>query len=75
VLDSPGPVVLLDGVDNGQLLFNATGYANSPRSVARLRSELLFDVLKRLSDAGITLARPPTMLINAPALPPEAGTG
>ncbi len=75
VLDSPGPAVLLDGVDNGQLMFNATGYANSPRIVARVRSELLFDVLKRLSEAGITLSRPPTLLINAPAPPAEPETG
>ena len=54
VLDSPAPAVLLDGVDREQLLFNATGYVNSPRSVARVRSALLFDVLARLRDAGIT---------------------
>ncbi|MES3014806.1 MAG: DUF3772 domain-containing protein, partial [Pseudomonadota bacterium] len=67
VLDTPGPAVLLDGIDHGQLMFNATGYVNSPRSVARVRSALLFDVLKRLSDAGITLSSPPTMLISAAA--------
>jgi small-conductance mechanosensitive channel len=66
VLDTPAPAVLLDGVERGQLLFNATGYVNSPRSVARVRSVLLFDVLKRLHEAGITLASPPTMLISAP---------
>lgn len=67
VLDTPGPAVMLDGVDGGQLMFNATGYANSPRVTARVRSELLFDVLKRLAEAGINLKPPPTMLINAPA--------
>jgi small-conductance mechanosensitive channel len=72
VLDTPGPAVLLDGVEGGQLMFNATGYANSPRIAGRVRSELLFDVLKRLSEAGITLSRPPTMLINAPAPGPAA---
>ena len=73
VLATPAPAVLLDGVDNGQLLFNATGYVNSPRISARVRSALLFDVLTRLDDAGITLARPPTLLINAPPpAPPTA---
>jgi len=67
VQDTPGPAVLLDGIDHGQLVFNATGYVNSPRNVARVRSALLFDVLKRLSDAGITLSSPPTMLISAAA--------
>jgi potassium efflux system protein len=67
VLDTPGPAVLLDGIDHGQLMFNATGYVSSPRNVARVRSALLFDVLKRLADAGITLSSPPTMLISAAA--------
>jgi len=66
VLATPAPAVLLDGVDNGTLMFNATGYVNSPRIVARVRSALLFDMLSRLKEADITLARPPTMLINAP---------
>jgi small-conductance mechanosensitive channel len=70
VLDTPAPAVLLDGVDAGQLLFNATGYVNSPRSVARVRSALLFDVLTRLHEAGIKLTSPPTLLINAPAPAP-----
>jgi small-conductance mechanosensitive channel len=74
VLETPGPAVLLDGVDHGQLMFNATGYVNSPRSVARVRSALLFDVLKRLHDAQIKLSSPPTMLISAaePAPPTAA---
>jgi potassium efflux system protein len=66
VLDTPAPAVLLDGVEHGQLLFNATGFVNSPRSVARVRSVLLFEVLKRLHEAGIVLTSPPTMLISAP---------
>lgn len=72
VLDTPGPAVLLDGVENGQLMFNATGYVNSPRSVARVRSALLFDVLARLHEAQIKLSSPPTMLISAPATPAAA---
>jgi len=67
VLDTPAPAVLLDGIEHGQLLFNATGFVNSPRSAARVRSVLLFDVLKRLHEAGIKLTSPPTMLISAPA--------
>ena len=66
VLDTPAPAVQLDGVDGGQLMFNATGFADSPRKSYGVRSELLFDILKRLKDAGITLARPPTMLLHAP---------
>ncbi|HWI10184.1 MAG TPA: mechanosensitive ion channel domain-containing protein, partial [Burkholderiaceae bacterium] len=67
VLATPAPSVLLDGVEHGALLFNATGFVGSPRSAARIRSAVLFDVLKRLADAGIALSSPPTMLISAAA--------
>jgi small-conductance mechanosensitive channel len=70
VLDTPGPAVLLEGVDRGQLLFNATGYVGSPRSVARVRSALLFDVLARLQGAGITLSMPASVVVQVPPSPP-----
>ena len=69
VLETPAPNVLLDGVEHGQLLFNATGFAKSPRVTANVRSALLFEVLQRLQTAGITLAAPPTLLMNAPSAP------
>jgi small-conductance mechanosensitive channel len=76
VLDSPAPAVLLDGVDGGALLFNATGFVKSPRMAGAVRSALLFDVLLRLKTAGITLSAPPTMLLNAPSAvaPPASST-
>jgi len=73
VLDAPAPSVLLDGIDHGQLLFNATGFAKSPRVTGGVRSALLFDMLKRLSEAGITLSAPPTMLIGPPGPVPGPG--
>ena len=63
VLDSPAPSVQLDGIDSAGLIFNSTGYVNSPRLAYGVRSALLFDVLKRLRDAGISLAMPPTLLL------------
>jgi small-conductance mechanosensitive channel len=36
-----------------------TGYVGSPRTVGAIKSELLFEVLKRLGAAGIELAKPP----------------
>jgi potassium efflux system protein len=76
VLDTPAPGVQLDGIDNNNLIFNATGFVSSPRLAYGVRSDLLFDVLKRLSDAGISLGKQPTMLIAAPlAAGPEAGNG
>jgi len=70
VLDTPAPNVLLDGIDGANLLFNATGFVASPRAVAGVRSSLLFDVLRRLREANITLAAAPTVLIRAPEAPP-----
>jgi small-conductance mechanosensitive channel len=70
VLDAPAPNVLLDGIDGANLLFNATGFVASPRAVAGVRSGLLFDVLRRLREANITLAAAPTVLIRAPEVPP-----
>ncbi len=67
VLDSPGPSVALDGIDNGRLMFNATGYVSSPRLAYNVRSTLLFEVLQQLREAKLTLSNPPTMLM-APGL-------
>ncbi len=70
VLDTPAPNVLLDGIDGANLLFNATGFVASPRVVAGVRSSLLFDALRRLREANITLAAAPTVMIRAPEAPP-----
>ena len=70
VLDTPAPNVLLDGIDGANLLFNATGFVGSPRAVAGVRSSLLFDALRRLREANITLAAAPTVMIRAPEAPP-----
>jgi small-conductance mechanosensitive channel len=68
ILETPAPNVFLDGVDNnGYLMFNATGYVNSPRQAYSTRSALLFEVLKRLTDEGLSLSKPPTLLVRAAA--------
>jgi small-conductance mechanosensitive channel len=68
ILDAPAANVHLDGIDAGNLMFNATGYVGSPRHAYGTRSALLFEVLKRLADAGLSLGKPPTMLVSAPAV-------
>ncbi|ARP82765.1 mechanosensitive ion channel protein [Bordetella genomosp. 8] len=69
VLETPAPNVFLDGIDAGNLVFNATGYVGSPRQAYGTRSALLFEVLQRLAAANIGLGKPPTMLVSAPAAP------
>jgi small-conductance mechanosensitive channel len=67
LLKAPAPSVLLDGITDGNLVFNATGFVASPRLAYGVRSALLFDVLKRLRESGIMLAGAPTaLLIGAP---------
>ncbi len=72
VLEAPAPNVALDGIDNGRLVFNATGYVGSPRLAYGVRSALLFEVLQQLRDGKLALANPPTMLLSAGAQPPVA---
>jgi small-conductance mechanosensitive channel len=67
VLDTPEPNVQLDGIDNGYLMFNATGFASSPRLAYGVRSTLLFDLLKRLRDADIPVSKPNTMMLSTAA--------
>ena len=71
MLDTPAPSVQLDGIDNGLLLFNATGYASSPRLTSGIRSALLFELLKRLDEAHIAIAKPSTMVLSTVQAQPE----
>jgi hypothetical protein len=57
ILDTPEPAVLLDSVDDGQLMFIATGYVHTPRIA------VLFAMLARLDAASLKLSRAPTMLL------------
>lgn len=66
VLETPAPNVFLDGIEGGNLIFNAKGYVSSPRSAYGVRSALLFTVLQRLHDAGLEVSSPPTMLLASP---------
>ncbi len=69
ILATPEPNVQLDGIDNGYLMFNATGFASSPRLAYGVRSMLLFDLLKRLRAADMPISKPNTMMLStAPAI-------
>jgi small-conductance mechanosensitive channel len=64
--------VQLDGIEGGNLVFNATGFVDSPRSSYNVKSELLFTLLQRLREADLPLAKPPTMLLGALPVPNSA---
>jgi small-conductance mechanosensitive channel len=56
VLEKPAPSVTLDGFTATSLVFSASCFVNSPRSAARMRSEITFDILARLREAGLALS-------------------
>ena len=59
ILDKPAPVVRFSQLKPEGITLTVTGYVSSPRMVLSIKSELLFEILKRLSAAGINLAKPP----------------
>ena len=80
VLKTPEPSVQLDSIDSAGMVFNATAFVNSPRAAYGVRSALLFDVLRRLREADISLVRPAGLVLReaqdkvleTPVLPPLA---
>ncbi len=72
VLDAPAPNVFLDSIDATGLVFNASASVSSPRKAYGVRSELLFDILKRLREANLPLSKQPTMLLRDAAPPKPA---
>lgn len=59
VLDEPQSDVMLDSVDATGLVFSATAYVGSPRVAYRVRSALLYTMLKEFRTAGLPLFSPP----------------
>ena len=56
VLDAPAPAVTLDGVDErNRMLFSATCFVATPRLAGGTRSELLFNILRRLRELQIRM--------------------
>lgn len=58
ILDKPSPVVRFSNLSPEGITLTITGYVSSPRIVSTTKSDLLFEILKRLSAAGIELAKP-----------------
>ena len=72
VLDAPAPTVTLDSVDHTAMNFVATCFVDGPRAAGGVKSDLLFEILKRLRDAAIPLIRPQDMVIRGGAAPDAA---
>lgn len=58
ILEHPAPAVRFSKLTPEGITLTITGYVSSPRIVASTKSDLLFEILKRLGAAGIELAKP-----------------
>ncbi|MBY8934793.1 DUF3772 domain-containing protein [Pseudomonas fluorescens] len=58
ILEKPAPFVRFSKLSPDGITLTVTGYVGSPRIVGVTKSDLLFEVLKRLGAAGIELAKP-----------------
>ncbi|WP_047293772.1 DUF3772 domain-containing protein [Pseudomonas fluorescens] len=58
ILDKPASYVRFSKLSPDGITLTVTGYVGSPRIVGGTKSDLLFEILKRLGDAGIALAKP-----------------
>jgi len=72
-LETPKPSVQLDTVDGGSLIFVCTAYVGSPREVAAVKSDLLFDMLDKLAAAQLPMSTPQDMVLRRPAPEPRTG--
>ncbi len=61
ILKEPAPAVFLDDVGAGRVVFNASAFVVSPRMVYGVRSEILFEIVRRLQGAGILIYEPPAI--------------
>ena len=58
ILVRPAPFVRFSKLTPDGITLTVTGYVSSPRIVGTTKSDLLFDILKRLGAADIALAKP-----------------
>ncbi|AJY10177.1 DUF3772 domain-containing protein [Burkholderia dolosa] len=68
ILDKPAPSVTFSQLAPDGITLSVTGYVSSPRIAASTKSDLLFEILKRLRAAQITLSSPQMLVVqNMPA--------
>ncbi|MCX2946457.1 mechanosensitive ion channel, partial [Rahnella perminowiae] len=63
ILESPAPSVSFKELGPTGIVLSVTGYVNSPRMVSATRSDLLYEILKMLRAAGISLSQTQTMIL------------
>ncbi|WP_175793653.1 DUF3772 domain-containing protein [Burkholderia ambifaria] len=69
ILDKPAPSVTFSQLAPDGITLSVTGYVASPRIAASTKSDLLFEILKQLRAAQITLSTPQMLVVqNMPVL-------
>ncbi|MGB7802456.1 DUF3772 domain-containing protein [Buttiauxella sp.] len=67
ILENPPPSVSFKELGPTGIVLSVTGYVNSPRMVSSTRSDLLYEILKMLRAAEISLSQTQTMVLEQPA--------
>ena len=63
VLSDPAPYVLFKDLTSGGILLAVTGYVVSPRVLSTVKSDLLFEILRRLREEGVALSSPQSVVV------------
>ncbi|MGM3175199.1 DUF3772 domain-containing protein [Dickeya lacustris] len=65
ILETPAPSVMFSQLTPNGMVLSVTGYVTSPRMVSSAKSDLLFDIIKRLRGESIPLAVPQKMVLES----------
>ncbi|MEI7375157.1 DUF3772 domain-containing protein [Dickeya chrysanthemi] len=65
ILENPAPSVMFSQLMPNGMVLSVTGHVSSPRMVASAKSDLLFDIIKRLRANNIPLAVPQKMVLES----------
>lgn len=63
ILETPAPSVTFSQLTSTGMVLSVTGYVPRPRMVSGAKSDLLFEIIKRLRIASIRLASPQKMVL------------
>lgn len=63
ILDKPAPSVTFSQLAPDGITLSVTGYVSSPRIASSTKSDLLFEILKQLRAAAITLSSPQMLVV------------
>jgi len=66
ILDTPAPSVSFKELGPTGIVLSVTGYVASPRMVSGTKSDLLYEILKALRNADISLSQTQTMVLEQP---------